>query len=147
MARPGEIYFIAACQDPEHFIFESELKLLAEEYDNLHLFAAMSRIERDIDGYRKGRLSKEMLAEWVPDLDSKWIHLCGAPPMMEAVKGMLADLGVPIDRIHTENFGSTQKPKAKVAEGQEAAAAEQKAAAGRHGHVRHLEHLDPVPTG
>lgn len=128
MAWPGDIYFIAACQNPEHFIFESELKLLAKEYDNLHLFAAMSRIERDIDGYRKGRLSKEMLAEWVPDIASKWVHLCGAPPMMEAVKGMLADLGVPADRTHTENFGSTQKPKAKVAHGQEAAAAEQQAA-------------------
>ena len=132
MAWTGDIYFIAAVQDPEHFIFESELKLLAAEFDNLHLFAAMSRIEEDIDeehvSYRKGRLSKEMLADWVPDLPSKWVHLCGAPPMMDATEAMLGELGVPDDRLHTESFGSTQKPKAKVAEGQDEAATEQKAA-------------------
>lgn len=129
MVWTGDIYFIVGCQDPEHFIFESELKELAAQYENLHLFVAMSRIEKDMDGYRKGRLSKEMLSEWVPDLGSKWVHLCGAPPMMDAVKTMLTELGVAADRIHTENFGSSQKPKAKVAEGQEEAAEEAEAKA------------------
>lgn len=128
MAWPGDIYFIAACQDPEHFIFESELKELEARYDNLHLFVAMSRIEKDMNGYRRGRLSKDMLAEWIPEIKSKWVHLCGAPPMMDAVKQMFIDMGVPSDRVHTENFGSTQKPIAKVAEGQEAAAAVSNAA-------------------
>lgn len=122
MAWTGEIFFIVACQDPEHFIFESELTRLAARHDNLHLFAAMSRIETDMEGYRRGRLSKEMLAGWVPDLGSKWIHLCGAPPMMDTVKQMLSELDVPVDRIHTENFGSTQKPKVQVAPRQEAVA-------------------------
>ena len=127
MAWPGEIYFIVGCQDPEHFIFESELKQLEARYANLHLFAAMSRVETDMGGYRRGRLSKEMLAGWVPDLGSKWIQLCGAPPMMDAVKQMLAELDVPVDRIHTENFGSTQKPKTKVAPQQEAMAVKKQA--------------------
>lgn len=116
MAWTGDIYFIVGCQDPEHFIFESELKELAAQYDNLHLFAAMSRIEEDINGYRKGRLSKAMLSEWVPDIGTKWVHLCGAPPMMDSVKAMLTELGVAADRIHTENFGSAKKPKANSAQ-------------------------------
>lgn len=128
MAWPGEIYLIAACQDPEHFIFKAEIERLESSYDNLHVFAAMSRIEHDTGRYRKGRLTGEMLAEWVPDLPAKWVHLCGAPPMMDATKEMLAELGVPEDRIHTENFGSTQKPKAKVAEEQEEAVEARKTA-------------------
>ena len=120
MCWPGEIHFIVACRDPEHFIFESEIKRLEERYDNLHVHVAMSRIEQDINGYRKGRLSKELLAEWVPDIAEKRVHICGAPAMMEATKAMLAELDVPADNIHSENFGSTQKPKAKVAKGQEA---------------------------
>lgn len=128
MAWPGEIFFIVACQDPQHFIFESELKLLKARFANLHLFAAMSRIEKDMGDYRRGRLSIEMLAGWVPDLNSKWIQLCGAPPMMDAVKQMLAELDVPEDRIHTENFGSTQKPKAQAAPQQEAVADKKQAA-------------------
>lgn len=128
MAWRGDIYFVVACQDPAHFIFEAELKRLDARYENLHVFVAMSRIDHDIDNYRKGRLSKELLAEWIPEIASKWVHLCGAPAMMDATKQMLADLGVPEDRIHTENFGSTQKPKAKVAEGQEAAAEKRESA-------------------
>lgn len=127
MAWPGEIYFIVGCQDPEHFIYESELKQLQDQYPNLHVFVAMSRIEQDLGSYRKGRLSKQLIEEWVPDIADKWVHLCGAPAMMDTVKAMLDELGVPADRIHTENFGSTQKPTAKVAKGQEEAAAEKKA--------------------
>tara|TARA_R100000750_G_scaffold27054_2_gene17273 strand:- start:85 stop:2010 length:1926 start_codon:yes stop_codon:yes gene_type:complete len=119
MCWDGEIDFIIACRDPEHFIFESELNRLQEQYENLHLHVAMSRIDQDIDDYRSGRLNKEMLLEWVPDIAAKRIHICGAPAMMEATKAMLADLNVPEASIHTENFGSTQKPKAIVAEGQE----------------------------
>ncbi|QDV47516.1 3-ketosteroid-9-alpha-hydroxylase reductase subunit [Stieleria neptunia] len=116
MAWPGEIHFIAACRDPEHFIFESELKRLHDEFDNLHVHVAMSRIEKDANGYTSGRLTKERLAEWVPKIASKRIHICGAPAMMEATKAMLSDLGVSAENIHSENFGSAQKPKAKVVE-------------------------------
>lgn len=122
MAWEGDVCFIVACHDPEHFIFESELKRLAERHPNLHLFAAMSRVEKDADGYRKGRISREMLKEWVPDIASRRIHICGPPAMMDAVKKMLAELDVPADNIFTENFGGEQKPRvraeqrAKVAE-------------------------------
>ncbi|GAA4469941.1 2Fe-2S iron-sulfur cluster-binding protein [Novipirellula rosea] len=120
MAWPGEIHFIAACRDPKHFIFEAEIKRLQEQFDNLHVHVAMSRIKENVNGYTSGHLNKERLAEWVPDIASKRIHICGAPAMMEATKAMLAELEVPAESIHTENFGSTQKPKAKVAKKQEA---------------------------
>ena len=120
MCWPGDVYFIIACRDPEHFIFESDIKRLEQQYDNLHVHVAMSRIEQDTDGYRAGRLNKEMLSEWVPEIDTRRIHICGAPAMMDATKVMLSELGVPAENIFTENFGSTQKPKSKVAQGQEA---------------------------
>ncbi len=109
----GDIYFIVACRDSEHFIFEEELKLLQQRYENLHVHAAMSRMDKDIGNYRFGRLSKEMLTEWVPGISSQRIHICGAPPMMDSTKKMLTELGVPSENVHSENFGSTKKPKAK----------------------------------
>lgn len=114
MAWEREIYFIVACHDQEHFIFESELKRLQERHSNLHVFVAMSRIEQDLSGYRKGRLSRGLLAEWVPDIASRRIHLCGPPAMMDAVKLMLAELDVPAGNVHTENFGSQQKPQVRA---------------------------------
>jgi ferredoxin len=40
--------------------------------------------------------------------------------MMDAVKQMLAELGVPGEKVHTENFGSQQKPLARAAEREKA---------------------------
>lgn len=109
----GVIDFVMACHDPEHLIFASELKRLQEHHPNLHVFIAMSRLEQDVDGYHRGRITKQLLAQWVPNIASKWIHLCGPPPMMDGVKQMLAELGVPGENIHTENFGSQQKPQGR----------------------------------
>lgn len=122
MCWQGEIYFIVACREPGNFIFESELRKLQERHANLHLFAAMSRIKQDVSGYKSGRLSKERLTEWVPAIASKRIHICGAPPMMDATRQMLAELGVPPDMIHTENFGSLQKPRIRRAAQEQASA-------------------------
>lgn len=114
MAWDGDIYFVVACHDPEHFIFEAELKRLERRHPNLHVFAAMSRIEQDINGYRKGRLSRELLSEWVPDIATRRIHICGPPAMMDATKHMLAELDVPADQIFSENFGGEQKPRVRA---------------------------------
>ena len=114
MCWNGDIYLIVACHDPEHFIFQSELTRLAQRHSNLHLFVAMSRIENDINGYRKGRLSRDTLQEWVPDIPSRRIHICGPSAMMEAVKKMLGELGVPAENIFTENFGGEQKPRVRA---------------------------------
>ncbi|GJL53036.1 MAG: oxidoreductase [Nitrospirales bacterium] len=116
MGWNGDIYFIAAYRDLDHFIFESELKRLQARHPNLHVFIAMSNLEKDTDGYHRGRITKDLLAQWVLDLASKWIHLCGPIPMMDAVKQMLTELGVPGEKIHTENFGSQQKPQARAVE-------------------------------
>lgn len=119
MSWEKDIYFVIACRDPDHFIFRSDLLRLQECNPKLHVFVSMSRVEEPIDGWFPGRLTKERLAEWVPDIADKWIHLCGAPPMMEATQQMLAELGVSAGKIHTENFGSQQKPHVKTTQREE----------------------------
>ncbi|HID75649.1 MAG TPA: 2Fe-2S iron-sulfur cluster binding domain-containing protein [Planctomycetaceae bacterium] len=116
MGWDGEIRLIVACRHPEHFIFREELEGLDRRHPNLHLHVAMSRAQSEVPGYHRGRLSKELLARWVSDIASKRIHLCGAPPMMEATIAMLAELGVAADQIHTEDFGSQRKPQARAAQ-------------------------------
>ncbi|GMR21841.1 MAG: FAD-binding oxidoreductase [Acidobacteriota bacterium] len=113
MGWGGQIYFIVAARDPESFIFRSELKRLEQRHANLHVFAALSRLKEPVDGYSSGRLTKDLLAEWVPEIAAKRIYICGAPPMMDSTKQMLAELGVPKESVQLENFGSGQKPKAK----------------------------------
>ncbi|MFQ5733644.1 MAG: ferredoxin--NADP reductase, partial [Planctomycetaceae bacterium] len=127
MSWNGEIDFIVACHDPEHFIFRDELERMQQRYPNLRLHVAMSRLKEDGNGYRAGRLSRELLAEWVPGIATKRIHICGPPPMMDAVQAMLAELNAPTENIHTENFGSQQKPRAKTEQRKNAPPEQQKA--------------------
>ncbi len=116
MCWTGEIDFIVACTDPQHFIFRDELERMQKRFHKLHLHTAMSRIKEDINEYHAGRLSRERLAKWVPEIEAKRIHICGPPSMMDAVKTMLEELNVPSENIYTENFGSQQKPRAKMTE-------------------------------
>jgi ferredoxin-NADP reductase len=115
MGWGGEISLIVGCADPEHFLFGAELERLKERNPNLHIHVAMSALEEDLSGFHRGRITKDLLQEWVPDIAARpRIHLCASPRLMEAVKQMLADLGVPSERIKTESFGSQEKPATRA---------------------------------
>jgi len=115
MGWKGEICLVVGCSDPEHFLFGAELERLKERNPNLHVFVAMSALKEDLSGFHRGRITKDLLLEWVPDIAARpRIHLCASPRMMDAVKQMLADLGVPSERIKTESFGSQEKPATRA---------------------------------
>lgn len=122
MGWTGDIHFVISCRDPQHLIFADELQRLQQRHSNLHVHTAMSRIEHDTSGYHAGRLTKERLAEWVPDITKQRIHLCGAPTMMDSVKQMLGELHVPSEQIHSEDFGSEHKPHVRAAAREESGA-------------------------
>lgn len=101
---PGDIYLIYACQGYSCLIFREELNFLKGRHPNLHVTLIFSReTSPDWKGPR-GYITKELIADAVPNLASRRIHVCGPPPMMEAVKAALAELGVPPEQIRTEAF-------------------------------------------
>lgn len=105
----GEIFYIFSCRYPADFMFEDELAALQERNPKLHVAVTVSKPEgTDWTGHR-GRISKELLTETVPDLPSRRIHICGPLAMMDATEAMLAELDVPAEQIKTEKFG-TPKP-------------------------------------
>ena len=102
----GDIFFIYACRSPADFIFANDVAALERVNPKLHVTVAMERPEgTDWQGPR-GRLTKELLAQTVPDIAARRIHICGPPVMMDAVKTLLSELKVPADQVKTEDFGS-----------------------------------------
>ena len=111
----GDIFFNYTCRNPTDFIFANEVAALQRLNPKLHVAVTISQAEgTDWKGAR-GRISKEWLTQTVPDLASRRVHLCGPPSMMDLIKAILTELGVPPDRVKTEAFGAT-KP-AQVAPG------------------------------
>ena len=105
---PGDIFFIYTCRTPADFIFADEVAALQQRNPKLHVAVTSTKAEgTDWKGPR-GRLTKELLTETVPDLASRRIHICGPPTMMEATKAILTELGVSPDQVKSELFGATK---------------------------------------
>ena len=102
---PGDIHFLYGARTTQDFIFGEELEYLQKRHPRLHVAATMSRAEGTAWMGSEGPISKEFIARTVPDIARRRVHLCGPPPMMEAVKAALAELGVPSDQVKTEAFG------------------------------------------
>jgi glycine betaine catabolism B len=107
---PQDIYLLYCCRSTEDFVFREELEHLQRRHSTLHVVATMTRAEGTTWMGPTGRLTKELLVETVPGLPSRRIHLCGPPAMMDALRAILLDLGVPRGRIKTEAFGPAEKP-------------------------------------
>lgn len=104
-AWPGDIFLIYGCHSPRDIIFRTELEYLQRRHPNLRVVVTVSHPEGTDWKGPTGRITKELITASVPDLASRYVHLCGPVPMMEAAKRILAELGVPRERVKTEAFG------------------------------------------
>jgi glycine betaine catabolism B len=102
---PGDIYLLCGIRSPQDFIFREELEYLQRRHPNLRVVVTVSHPEGTDWKGPTGRITKELIAQSVPDLASRYVHLCGPVSLMEAVKKALVELGVPAERIKTEAFG------------------------------------------
>ena len=105
---PGEIFFIYTCRTPADFIFADEVAALERRNPKLHVMVTSTKAEGTNWKGPRGRLTKELLAQTVPDVTSRRIHICGPPAMMEATKAILTELSVPPDQVKSELFGATK---------------------------------------
>lgn len=117
---PGDIFFVYSCHSPKDFIFREELEYRQRRHPNLHLAVTMSGTEGADWKGATGRITKEFIIQTVPDIASRRVHICGPVPMMEALKKMLAEVGVPNEQVKTEAFGPVlgkpvSEPKAATA--------------------------------
>jgi len=123
-AWPGEIFLLYSTRTSREFIFREELEYLQRRHPNLNVVATMTRSAGTVWMGLKGRFNKELIAGAVPDIASRRVHICGPPGMMEAIKAMLLELGVPPEQVKTEAFGTAKRqPKPPPAPGAEKAPA------------------------
>lgn len=104
-AWAGDIYLLYGVHAPSDTIFREEIEYLQRRHPNFRAVVTVSHPEGTDWAGEKGRITKELIAKAVPDLASRYVHLCGPVSLMEAVKKELAELGVPSERVKTEAFG------------------------------------------
>ena len=101
----GDIFFIYGCRATDDFIFADELAYLQKRLPNLQVVATMTRSQGSAWAGARGRITRSLIDEAIPDVAGRQVHLCGPPAMMNAIKAILRDLGMPPEQIKTEAFG------------------------------------------
>jgi len=105
--RSGKVHLILGFRAPRDIIFREELAQLEARNANLSVTVAMSKPGDEPWSGAVGRIDRALLASAVPDIASRRAHICGPPPMMDAVKAALVGL---------EAFGTVKRdPTAKGA--------------------------------
>jgi ferredoxin-NADP reductase/predicted pyridoxine 5'-phosphate oxidase superfamily flavin-nucleotide-binding protein len=110
LATPGanRIALLRADRSEEEVIFADELRRLAgENPERLSITHVLTR--------ERGRLDAAGVRGWLAGLrpsDDARYYLCGPEGLMDTVRGVLAELGVPDDRVHHERYtsGADQTP-------------------------------------
>lgn len=105
----GEIFYLYCCRSSADFLYRDELEQLQRRHGNLHVLATMTRAAGTIWIGPEGRLTKDLIAGFVPDMARRWVHLCGPEPMMAEMRPILAELGVLKGQLKTEAFGTAKR--------------------------------------
>lgn len=100
---PHEIHLIYGVRAPADLIFRDECAYLARRHPNVTILSIVSSADGDWKG-PVGFITADFIAGCVDDIAKRRIHLCGPPPMMDAVKAALEALHVPRDQVKTEDF-------------------------------------------
>lgn len=108
----GDIFFLYCCRTSADFVFRDELERLQRRHPTLHIMASMTRAAGTVWIGPTGRITKELIEQSVPDIARRRVHLCGPPPMMDELRSILAELGVPRAQLKTEAFGTEKRAAA-----------------------------------
>jgi glycine betaine catabolism B len=101
---PADLIFIHNARTPRDIIFRDELDdISARPGVQVHAICEADSPTEEWTGI-SGRLTLATLLEMSPDLTDREIFVCGPTPYMNAVRGLLASVGVDAARYHEESF-------------------------------------------
>ena len=111
---PGNIHMLLSFRGPGDYLFREEVASLQSRNPNLKVTVTLSNPGEEPWLGPTGRIDKAFLERTIPNPADQRVHLCGPPPMMDAVKAALSDLGVPTSQIKTEAFGTIKRDPTAV---------------------------------
>lgn len=100
-----DIAFVHSARTPPDIVFRKELERLVALSPRLRTFFLCEGIGDESDWVSPtGRLTLQLLSEWVPDYAEREVFTCGPAGYMNAVQGLLREGGHDPARYHQESF-------------------------------------------
>ena len=103
---PGKMDLFFSVRSPDEIIFAEEITRLEKRFPNFRPHVCVTRAgDAEWSGLR-GRVTGELVRQFVPDLVSRISFVCGPESMLTPMTQLLRDLGVPEERVRSEVFVS-----------------------------------------
>jgi ferredoxin-NADP reductase len=102
----GRIYLLFSIRAVRDFVFREELSYLQTRFSNLSVRVFVSDDPGTPWDGPRGRITRDVISDFVPGLRRGPIMLCGPAPMMTAMREILVGMGVPDDEVLQEAFVS-----------------------------------------
>ncbi len=104
-AEPSRrITLIYSAHDRRGLAFFDELALLSSRHPQVRTIFALTKEAPPGPAFYPGRIDRELLHTTVPDIRDAISLMCGPAQMIDAMKAVLTDLGVPTGQIRYEFF-------------------------------------------
>jgi ferredoxin-NADP reductase len=98
----GHAHFVYGEKDRDHLPYRETLEQLASEHSNLDVTFVLSDSDFSWDG-PTGHVQDHLDALF-DSFDDRDVYVCGVPEMVVETKEVLADLGAPDERVHSEGW-------------------------------------------
>lgn len=108
----GDIYVIYSYKTSDEYIYRDEIEKQAALHKNVHLWVTMTREPEGTTWTgRRGRMQRQDIVDFVPNLKECRVHICGPMPMIKESKALVLELGVPKELVKIEAFGAQKSEK------------------------------------
>ncbi|KAF1052024.1 MAG: Flavohemoprotein [Stenotrophomonas maltophilia] len=106
LASGRTVNFIHCARNGAVHAFRPWVEEVAAQHPQLQHFFCYSEPRSEDQGHHAtGLLSRQILADWLPESRDLDVYYLGPKPFMVQVKRQLAELGVPAEQCHYEFFG------------------------------------------
>ncbi|MGR9073974.1 MAG: FAD-binding oxidoreductase, partial [Gammaproteobacteria bacterium] len=107
-AADVDVKLLASFKTPSEIIFRKELEMLSVRHSGFQVALTVTAGWHGIDSWAgfTGRVSRDMINVFVPDILERHVFMCGPEPFAESVKNILCEIGYDMSRFHSESFGT-----------------------------------------
>ncbi|MBI3443271.1 FAD-dependent oxidoreductase [Candidatus Woesebacteria bacterium] len=90
---------------PAEIAFKEDMDRWSSTDLNLNIVHTITRpTESDVWTGRTGRINEAMVNEYTKDIKTTQFYTCGPPKMVDSIRTMLANMGIPEEHLHSERF-------------------------------------------
>jgi ferredoxin-NADP reductase len=109
-----EATLLYSVRTADEILFGRELERLAETLPGFRFVVTLTQPHAAWTG-ASGRITRDMILQHCPEPADAMVYLCGPKPFMEAARALLAECGVPAERVRMELFGGPPATQAELA--------------------------------